>query len=250
MSCPYEHLDGAYVLGSLSTADRLEFESHLAGCAACRQAVQELAGIPGLLAKVPADVWDPPASDEPVPESLRPIVVALAAREQRRRQWVRGGIAAAAAVAVVVAGFAVGARWEATRDEPAAQTPTTSQPTSPPTSPPSTGNPSTGTPMVPVAEETTMTANLAMSTVAWGTKLDLTCSYPQPSGPYAGEYGGTPTYALVVRTRDGQEEHVATWRGVAGKTMHLTAATATARADIASVEVRDADGAPVLRTGT
>ncbi|MGH1562839.1 anti-sigma factor family protein [Mumia sp. DW29H23] len=235
MSCPYEHLDGAYVLGSLSTAERLEFERHLAGCAECRRAVQELAGLPGLLAKVPADVWDPPEREEPLPESLRPNVVALATRQRRRRRWASVGIAAAAAVAVLAGGFAVGARWGA-GDEPTAQPPATSRPTA-------------GTAMVPAAGETAMTANLAMSTVPWGTKLELACSYPEVGGPHAGEYGGgAATYALVVRTRDGQEEQVATWRGLPGKTMHLTAATATPRADIASVEVRGADGTPVLRT--
>ncbi len=30
MTCPYATWDGAYVLGSLSTSDRREFESHLA----------------------------------------------------------------------------------------------------------------------------------------------------------------------------------------------------------------------------
>ncbi|MFD1826748.1 MULTISPECIES: anti-sigma factor family protein [Mumia] len=244
MTCPYEHLDGAYVLGSLSTADRLEFENHLAGCEACQQAVQELAGLPGLLSKVPVDVWDPPETDEPLPESLRPTVLALAARQRQRRRWVSVGIAAAAAVAVVAGGFAAGAQW-GSRDEPAAQNPPTSQPTTEPTSQPTTEP--TGTPMVPAEEETSMTAQLALSTVAWGTKLALTCSYPT-AGPYEGEYGGAATYALVVLTRDGQEEHVATWRGLPGKTMHLTAATATPRADIASVEVRDADGSAVLRT--
>ena len=47
--------DAAYVLGSLSPAERREFEEHLAGCPACQAAVSELAGMPGLLAQVPPE---------------------------------------------------------------------------------------------------------------------------------------------------------------------------------------------------
>ena len=47
MTCRFAHLDGAYVLGSLSPAERLEFEAHLPGCAECSRGVRELAGLPG-----------------------------------------------------------------------------------------------------------------------------------------------------------------------------------------------------------
>ena len=50
----YADWDAAYVLGSLSAADRQEYEGHLAQCPSCREAVAELAGMPGLLAQVPA----------------------------------------------------------------------------------------------------------------------------------------------------------------------------------------------------
>ena len=65
-----------------------------------------------------------------------------------------------------------------------------------------------------------------MTSVAWGTKLDLTCSYD----PAEHEYEPPPiwTYALVVRTKDGGVEQVGTWKAIPGKTLSLTAATATA----------------------
>ena len=44
--------DAAYVLGALSPAERREFEDHLKDCAACSNAVGELAGLPGLMSKV------------------------------------------------------------------------------------------------------------------------------------------------------------------------------------------------------
>src|SRR5262245_29684543 len=42
----YAMWDAAYVLGSLSPADRREFEAHLSGCPFCGQAVAELSGMP------------------------------------------------------------------------------------------------------------------------------------------------------------------------------------------------------------
>ena len=50
---PYRQWDAAYVLGALSAKERLEYEQHLADCQECSAAVAELAGVPGLLAKVP-----------------------------------------------------------------------------------------------------------------------------------------------------------------------------------------------------
>jgi hypothetical protein len=55
------------------------------------------------------------------------------------------------------------------------------------------------------------------------------------------------TYSLVVRTRDGRSEQVATWRALPGRTMQIAAATDVARSDIAAVEVRTSDGRPVLQ---
>ena len=52
---------------------------------------------------------------------------------------------------------------------------------------------------------------------------------------------------LFVRTRDGHSEQVGTWRSLEGRTMRLAAATAARREDIASVEVRTADGRTVLK---
>src|SRR5690606_26259909 len=55
--------DAAYVLGALSPRDRQEFEQHLRECAECAQGVRELAGMPGLLAKVPGELVTDPEGD-------------------------------------------------------------------------------------------------------------------------------------------------------------------------------------------
>ena len=60
MSCELADRDGAYVLGSLSPTERKEFEQHLAGCKECARNVRQLAGLPGLLARVDRAVLEDP----------------------------------------------------------------------------------------------------------------------------------------------------------------------------------------------
>jgi anti-sigma factor RsiW len=229
VSCEFSHDDGAYVLGALSPSERSAYQAHLAGCAECTRAVQELAGLPGLLGRVPADVLEAPA-DEPLPDTLLPGLVRQARRTQRRRTRMAVGAAAAAALIVAGGSLAVGlAIDDRGSDTAAPTTETTSAPT--------------GEAMEPVGPEV-MTANLALTSVAWGTRLDLTCSYPPPSGGW-GE-SEEWAYVMVVRTRDGHVEQVATWRALPGKTMQLAAATATSRDDIRSVEIRTTTGDPLL----
>ena len=105
MSCDFAHHDGAYILGSLSPADRSAFERHLAGCADCALGVRQLAGLPGLLARVSPDALETAGAPEPVPPTLLPALVSEARRSQRRRSAVLVGLAAAAAL--VVAGGSV-----------------------------------------------------------------------------------------------------------------------------------------------
>jgi hypothetical protein len=252
MTCEFTYDDAAYVLGALSPSERLAFERHLPGCADCAHAVQELAGLPGLLGRVSRESLETEPTTPPVPETLLPSLMREARRSQRRRTWVTAGLAVAATVIVsagVVTLTGVGSDGEPSAAPPAASAsahPSTSASPSPSASiaPAET--------MVPVIE-TPMSVDVSMTGVAWGTKIALLCSYASASesGGEWGEWGeaedGEPTYALVVRDRDGTEEQVATWRALPGKTMHLDAATATSREDIASVEVRTADGQPVLQ---
>ena len=68
----YAEWDAAYVLGSLSEADRREFDAHLEECRSCRDAVTELAGMPALLSLLDlddiADEDDPIAVRPPLPQ--------------------------------------------------------------------------------------------------------------------------------------------------------------------------------------
>ncbi|GAB6984116.1 anti-sigma factor family protein [Nocardioides pyridinolyticus] len=225
MTCDLAQLDGAYVLGALAPEERLAFERHLPTCPACSAAVRDLAGLPGLLGQVSPEVVRSPPEPEPVPETLLPALVAEVRREQHqlhRRRWVAGLVAAAA---VVVIGL--GAALAVTRD---------GQPAPEPPEPPVAVQP-----MVPIDQDA-VEASVALTSVAWGTRLDLTCSYDVPSAGHSYE---PPVYSLVVRTADGTEQ-VATWKGLPGRTMHLTGATALTTDEILSVEVQDADGRPLL----
>lgn len=234
MSCEFAHLDGSYVLGALSPGERRDFEQHLAGCEECARAVRELAGLPGLLARVEPEVLEEPPREEPLPETLLPALLGEVRRTQHRRTLVTAGLAAAAAVLVTVGG-AVTIGMTGGDGTPDARPPAVS------TSAPA------GRSMTEV-RDVGMRANLALVSVPWGTRLDLSCTYAPEVAGY--EPSHPTTYSLVVRTRDGRTEQVATWRSLPGKAMQLAAATSAAQADITAVEVRAADGAPVLRLTT
>lgn len=229
---PYAHNDAAYVLGALSPADRREFESHLADCERCRRAVADVAGLPGLLARLDAadveqDERDPEPGDR-VPDTLLPRLLREVSRRDRRRRTraVSVAVAAAAAVAAVSVGVTVGLEQGPSQPPPAAG-----------------GVAARG--MTQVGQDR-LSARVAMEPVAWGTRLTITCTYA--ADPYA--QAGLPAYALVVRTRDGGEEQVATWRAVAGRPTTVTAATAARPEEIRSVEVRTTRGESVLRLRT
>lgn len=231
MSCGYDTWDGSYVLGALSPADRERFERHLDDCPACADAVRDLAGLPGLLARVEGHALD--GSLEPAPATLLPRLVRAVRRERRRRAWAVGGVAAAAVSIVVAGAAAIGALTGS--DAPTAAPPTTTS-----------GSPTPGADaraMAPVGDAP-VEGWLTLETVPWGTRLTLLCSY----APGSDGYGAVQPvgYVMVVRTRDGDEREVATWNAVPGKAMQVGASTATAQAEIAAVEVRTDAGRPVL----
>ena len=230
MSCEFAHHDGAYVLGALSPTERQAFESHLTQCDDCARSVRELAGLPGLLARIDPQVIEDPPSDVPVPATLLPALVSEVRRARRRRVYISVG--AAAATIVIAAGATVliaGNRSD-----------------TPLGGPTSTVTAAPDQPMSPVGSGP-LKASLGFASVVWGTKIDLSCSYDKTD---EWDTGGSAGYALVVRTNDGKEQQVATWRGIPGKTVRLTAATDSRRQDISSVEVRTASGATVLRLKT
>lgn len=231
MSCSFAHDDAAYLLGALSPAERLDFERHLPGCQQCTRAVGELAGLPGLLGRVEPSVLDGPPSEVPLPDTLLPALSRAARRTRSRRTRVAAGfaaVAAAAAVVVAVVGWQVGGS-DAILDDPGAS---------------ATPSGLVARTMDPVGE-VPVRASLTLEEVTWGTRLGLVCTYDREAVEY--QLPPEVDYLLFVRTRDGRTEQVGSWRSASGTTTRLTAATASTRADIDSVEVRTPDGRVVLR---
>lgn len=221
MTCEYAHEDAAYVLGALSSAERAAFQEHLAGCPECSQAVRRLSGLPGLLSRVSLDVLEEPAPEEPVPDTLLPALVAEARRHQRRRSWTIA--AAAAAAAIVMTGGALVVGGVLSDDE--APTPAATQ-----------------EPMEKLAD-IPVSAEVGITEVDWGTRIDVTCIYPKPESGSARDW----PYALVVRTREGETEHVASWIAKPGRIFNVSGATASPADDIETVEIQTLDGQPLLR---
>lgn len=227
MSCPFAKDAGAYVLGSLSPADRLEFEQHLPECDDCTLAVRDLAGMPGLLGRVEPSVLE--QSDRPLPDTLLPTLSRRVRGTRRRRLVLGAGVAAAVAVLVPVALLRVGADGPEQRTEP--------QETSEQAEVMAES-------MYPVGK-VPVQAELSMEAVTWGTRLGLTCTYDRDA--LGRRLPPAVHYTLHVRTRDGRSEHVGSWRAVTGMTMTITAATSSPREDILWVQVRDPDGRVMLQ---
>jgi len=221
--------DAAYVLGALSPAERREFEEHLDGCAKCRAAVTELSALPGLLGRIDdarafALLEDAEAESPVEPTAPADLVARIQDRERRdrirRRIGMGGALVAAAAIAAVLALVLPPALSPAVQPTFAAElTPTD--------------------PSVPVE------ASIALTSVAWGTRIEMNCGYhpaaPGPDGGYA-----PVSYALWVVDRAGAESSLSTWTAAAGGTVSIAADTALALSDIAQVEVRSATGVQVL----
>jgi hypothetical protein len=223
----YKDWDASYVLGALPTDERLEYERHLAECPICREAVGELAGIPGILGRLAAEdavAIAGPAEAAPVIAGPPLQVVARRARLRRRRGRVVIGFAAAAAIAGAVGiGSVVGA----------------SGGFGPHSTPQSTSAAGTSYAMRSVGGVVGMTADLEVTPTAWGTRFDWSCRYHAPT---ADDTDGTSLkYDLVVTKQDGSTETVATWggKGEAGANASgLAAATGIPLSSITSVVIR------------
>jgi hypothetical protein len=235
MSCRFAHDDAAYVLGALSPAERLAFEEHLADCRECSASVQQLAGLPGLLGRVDKSVLEDPGPDPSVPDTLLPSLTREVGRRTRTRTFATAGLAAAAAAVIAIGVPVVASQVGADHHDH----PTTSAGPTPGAVAPR--------PMTAVGEAPVQ-ATLGLEPATWGTQLRLACRYDPKMVAY--HLPGSAHYSLFVRTRQGTTQEVGSWRSVGGKTMHLSAATSAAVADIAAVEVRTPNGHVVLRLRT
>ncbi len=207
----YETWDAAYALGALAAHERAEYEAHLAGCARCRAAVAELTSTAALLSRLSADdaerISTPPADDAPIRLSE---IAGRRRRSRRRAIWAAAGIAAALVIAVPVAVAAFAPR-------PAVEV------------------------ALDPAAYTHATATVALTPTAWGTDIEMACTYSAETSV------SDATYVLAVVSADGAATALSTWRVAPGVTARVDAVTALPLAGIRSVEIRDEAGKVLLR---
>lgn len=114
---------GVYVLGAADPAERTLVRMHLAWCRDCREELAGLAGLPGLLRRVPAAEADqllaseagPGGRADPSADNALPRLLARAARTRRTRRWLAVTATAAAVVFAAGSGMAAGGGFGADR---------------------------------------------------------------------------------------------------------------------------------------
>jgi anti-sigma factor RsiW len=213
------HWDAAYVLGALTPEDRLAYETYLADHPERAADVSDIAGIPGLLKRLPlasAIALTEPSESPSAGSGPGP---GLARAMRKRRRLLRAGFAATVS-GVAAAALLVGVLIASPH----------------PTAFPSAGvtsAPATPTSMTS-ARAHTITADLVASGKPWGTSLDVNCSYsPRWASP-------AKTFDLVVTAKNGTKTTAATWTAAGSTAKGITAATGIPLDQISRVEIRDA----------
>jgi hypothetical protein len=206
----------------------LAFEAHMAQCDECRNEVNELAVLPGLLGRVDAASFeDEPAVERPRPHpvDLLPKVISRVNRRRRTRRF--GALAGALAVAclALVAGLTLPHQTKTVPQPPAAAV-TWHQMQSITTTP--------------------ITAKVALKSTAAGTAVSVKCSYPA-AGADPGYEGGLKSFALFVYPRNGgSPQQIGTWSASPGDQLTIPAVTSWPIGDMSEVELRSASGTPLL----
>jgi len=215
----YATWDGAYVLGALSSSERAEFEAHLARCAACREAVGEVAPTAGLLSRLTperARAIESGSPPTPAPE-LRGRVVRTA-RRRRRRSIVVWAAASAAAVLVIAVPGLIAANLSAP-------------------------DPQGTVYALDDVGGAPLEASVKLTETAWGTRIDLVCKY---TGHVLDAPPGGWPYALAVTDASGHTSVLSTWRADPGTTTELSAGTDLGASSIDTIEIRSTDGDRVV----
>ncbi len=241
---PFAEYDAAYVFGALSPDERTAYERHLQHCDDCSAAVAAMAGIPGLLARVPLERLTD-ADETPVPDTVLPRLVAQVSHERQRSRFRTGAVVLLAAACVIALLIGVLAQRHPVRSVAGDTT--------------STGTTSTGTTSTsPAATKAVSGPVLAMSTVRkvgvsasiqiqdvlWGTKVAMRCT-EAPTAPGARPYSGV-YYLLAVGT-DGSRHALSSWHALPGKTVTIEGDTGLRRADISALLLVDADREVLLK---
>jgi hypothetical protein len=233
MSDSVHDWDGAYVLGALSPEDRRRYEEHLAECPTCARSVQDLAGIPGILGTLDPeealslrDLPDDSALRDAAHAPDRAAGVARRVRRRRRRTRLTGAVVLVAVLLVAsIGGWSI-----VTALQPAAKPLAISHEMSP-------------------IGDSHVSADLTVTPVGWGTRLDWSCDYGSSSAGRTGSYAPV-SYSLVVHTSTGSTSTVATWTSDQGEAEGLVASTAIPADTISSVDIRVTGASTALASAT
>ena len=221
----YAMWDAAYVLGSLSSADRREFEAHMVDCPSCREAVAQLSGMPALLSRLDRNEVaainesDHTSGVQEISAELLPSLLATVRWRRRRTRLVTWTAAAAAAVVLSISVLVGVAGLSPTSAPPQAS--------------------ASALPMAQVGT-TLLASTVSLSSQQWGTHIALkfVCTAPV--------YAHHDTVALVVVGRDGSQTRLATWVAIPGHSATPTASISTPVDQIAAVQVVLADNGAVM----
>ncbi len=244
MRCGYAHDDAAYVLGALSPAERDAYERHLQSCPSCQQSVADLAGMPGLMARLDPAVANEVASvgatalDLPSRPVLSPAVLPrllATAASERRRGWRRSAlVAAAAAVLALLLGVGGGVLAADLNRNSGGGTPTAIGST-----PASESHA-----MQPVRTGLPVSADVRLIDEAWGTDIQMHCRYAdlpdyRPHRRWE--------YQLFAVSADGVTEQLSSWLVAPGENLLIRTTTRFHSEELARLELRKPDGSVLLR---
>jgi hypothetical protein len=91
-----------------------------------------------------------------------------------------------------------------------------------------------------------VTADLWLGSVAWGTRVDIKCTYRDQTPPPAGSVDRW-VYRLVIIPRDGSAtQQVAQWTALPNKTVALSGSTSLKPAEIADIQLLNSKGDALL----
>ena len=215
MTDPYLLWDAASVLGSLSSDERREYETHVSGCEQCRCAVGELSGVPALLSLMGRD--EPATESPPMRTQVLDDLLDQVSRRRRRsrvRTWL---VSAATAAAVTAVALLI-----AFKPGPAESV--------------------TALAMTQVAPSS-LEATVSVSSQGWGTRIEMTCTYrDDPKGVDHDD----DTLAMFAVGRDGTRVQLATWTAVDGATATPSGSTSMPVGEIAAVQVVSSGTGDVL----
>jgi hypothetical protein len=218
MRCEDGHDDAAYVLGALSPIERAAYESHLATCSFCREAVADLAQVPDMLDRLDADdferLLDPTLFSRPRQAPVQRFPV-RPPRKPVRAVPIRLLSTVTAFVLVLMIGGGL-AFW-GLRGSPG----------------PSVPPPGPAIAMTKVDPASPIEATVRITSSGAGSRVEMVCSYDRTARPY--------TFRLIAYGPDEQTEQLGSWLAQPGAQFQMPAATHFTQGSLSRLELVRSD---------